>query len=372
MARSIQSHSNPTEPEVSQAGCGKFVVLVGVLPPTIGGIAVHVERLARLLYRADYQVVVHDIYTERGAEPEYPFEVVRGRGALAVCSFTRLLLFKRPTIIHWHFAGGLTFWATYPVFAFTALFCKQIVTFHTGKFKGEMGRYATIKHKLCRLAFGRISYVIFVNRTVEAALLQSFPFLAMRSSVIMPFIAPAIELPQQPARNRGAKMRIGASGYSIALYEWLTLITACEMAMDCIDSVYLNLYHTYDTEYMAEILSRVAKSLVVFHINRDLMPSEFAAVLAQTDVFVRPTLMDGDSLALREAMQLGIACVASDVTERPTGCHVFPVGNAEALAEIIREISWGKRSGIRLNEDGSRALLNLYEEMAIVQHVGAT
>jgi glycosyltransferase involved in cell wall biosynthesis len=59
-------------------------------------------------------------------------------------------------------------------------------------------------------------------------------------------------------------------------------------------------------------------------------------IMACSDVFVRPTLEDGDSVSVREAIALGIPVVASRVGTRPAQAILFPARDAGALAIPIR------------------------------------
>ena len=54
--------------------------------------------------------------------------------------------------------------------------------------------------------------------------------------------------------------------------------------------------------------------------------------MAGCEVFVRPTLADGDSVSVREAIALGRVVVASDVGTRPPEARLVPAGDAAALA----------------------------------------
>jgi glycogen synthase len=56
--------------------------------------------------------------------------------------------------------------------------------------------------------------------------------------------------------------------------------------------------------------------------------------------FVRPTLRDGDSISVREAMSLGVPVVASNVGKRPGGTLLFAAGDLEGLvSQIERALS---------------------------------
>ncbi len=55
------------------------------------------------------------------------------------------------------------------------------------------------------------------------------------------------------------------------------------------------------------------------------------AVMSRSSVFVRPTLEDGDSISVREALALGIPVVASRVGSRPPSAILFQPGDVEDL-----------------------------------------
>jgi len=63
--------------------------------------------------------------------------------------------------------------------------------------------------------------------------------------------------------------------------------------------------------------------------------ANMASLWNQTDVYVRPTSTDGDSLSVREALEAGAQVVASDVVKRPSGTIVYRHGILEEAAEKI-------------------------------------
>jgi glycogen synthase len=64
---------------------------------------------------------------------------------------------------------------------------------------------------------------------------------------------------------------------------------------------------------------------------------QIAEALKRSTVFVRPTLSDGDSIAVREALTLGVPVIASDVGFRPAGVQQFRSEDPADLARIIEE-----------------------------------
>ena len=89
-------------------------------------------------------------------------------------------------------------------------------------------------------------------------------------------------------------------------------------------------------------------------------PSMLAAV-RELDVFVRPTYFDGDASSVREALALGVRVVASDTDYRPEGVRLFPRGDADALAAVIKGAL--AASPMRVESTAFPVLLRLYDAL---------
>jgi hypothetical protein len=90
---------------------------------------------------------------------------------------------------------------------------------------------------------------------------------------------------------------------------------------------------------------------------------EMWPLLRHTDVLFRPTCTDGDSVMIREALTYGVNVLASDVTDRPIGCHVYPYNsNDQAFCQLLNLLSSEKRIE---NTDSNYAeeLLSIYNNM---------
>jgi glycosyltransferase involved in cell wall biosynthesis len=77
------------------------------------------------------------------------------------------------------------------------------------------------------------------------------------------------------------------------------------------------------------------------------------SVVVRSAAFLRPTLCDGDSLTVREALELGVPVVASDAVRRPAGAALFRSGDAEDLSRALREVL--ERGGAPRVTPGPRA-----------------
>ncbi len=59
-------------------------------------------------------------------------------------------------------------------------------------------------------------------------------------------------------------------------------------------------------------------------------------VMESSTVVLRPTLSDGDSMLVREALEAGLKVVASDASERPKGAIVYQKSNIDDLTKKIK------------------------------------
>src|SRR5438552_8096816 len=93
----------------------------------------------------------------------------------------------------------------------------------------------------------------------------------------------------------------------------------------------------------------------------ELFRPQALALIAACDVFVRPTLADGDSVSVREALALGRRVVATSVGHRPAEVRLVPPGDAAALAEAL--VASSAETGAQqpaVAPDGLQRILSLY------------
>jgi glycogen synthase len=125
-------------------------------------------------------------------------------------------------------------------------------------------------------------------------------------------------------------------------------------------------YKSTDTKYRTEVETLVtelnlANSLIIPHI----LPS-VPAVVKMADVFVRATFSDGDSIAVREALALGVPVVASEVGFRPENVTLFRTGDHIHLSTKIKEVlscpnNHPGVTGVESNEETIQEYMNIYK-----------
>ena len=96
--------------------------------------------------------------------------------------------------------------------------------------------------------------------------------------------------------------------------------------------------HTAADERRLTELRGLARDMgVTDHILFHTEPGLFVPVLAEADVFVRPTNTDGDATSVREAIYLGIPAVGSDVVARPPGTILFRCRDSDDLVAKVEQ-----------------------------------
>jgi glycosyltransferase involved in cell wall biosynthesis len=95
-------------------------------------------------------------------------------------------------------------------------------------------------------------------------------------------------------------------------------------------------------------------------------------LISRSDVFLRPTFQDGDSISVREALALGVPVVASRVGSRPPGTILFHPGDVQDMLCKF-DLAWAMKRGCRRGaEDSVNHLLELYRQVGVSEEAYET
>jgi glycosyltransferase involved in cell wall biosynthesis len=316
------------------------VLLVGPTPPPSGGVATHLEAIAEALFAHGARAFTVDPHRDRV-------------GFAAALLFAR----KRKQLLHLHINGhNRKSWQL----ALLSGGARSILTVHSGLAPA----YCRLHPRLVRLATDRYRAVLTVSPEVHAALAASVP--SERLQLLQPF---APSLPQRIApvglrQIRRAHTRLFACAladgpeYGAAqLFEALAL-----HRRRCPDDGTVIYGPSTRTAVHAQAVSH--RGLVGrVHFLGELARPRALAVVAAADAFLRPTLADGDSLAVREALALRRPVIASRVGHRPPGVQTYPAEDPAALAELLFQPVGTALSPAR-DHDAVAALFRLYQTVA--------
>jgi glycosyltransferase involved in cell wall biosynthesis len=329
------------------------VLLVGDYPPPNGGVATHVDELFRAVRARGGQCEVLDI-----GKGQLPADGVTPAGSMARFSGSLASFSARGYRIHLHTNGAnQKSWVLASVCAAAGRLSGRpaLITLHSGLGPAWLAE-SPARRQMAQAVLGHFGQVIAVNSEIRNAL--EFP-----SALVLPAFSREFLQPGAPPAGL-AELRAEASPLFCAMiaprpeYGEEILLHAFEQVHAALPSARLALYGvgsekyargpkpeprgqaTSDSRGLATSEARgprpEARSLAI-HGFGELPRPQALALISSCDVFVRPTLADGDSVSVREALALGCAVVATQVGNRPAEVKLVAPGDACALARGLLE-----------------------------------
>jgi glycosyltransferase involved in cell wall biosynthesis len=282
------------------------------------------------------------------------------------------LLWRLPAdILHLHFGGDLT-----PRLLGLALFCsllpgrKTVLTFHSGGYPGSPAGQTAARATLRGSVLRRMDGLIAVNPEI-AAMFARFGARQERIRTILPFaVQPpdrSLPLPERLAEFLGAHTPVLLTvGLLEPEYDLPMQIDAMAGILKRYPGAGLLILGAGSLEQSlrARIASAPYRDHVLLYGD---MPHDAAlrATLA-SDLLLRTTLYDGDSVSVREALYIGTPVIATDNGMRPEGVHLIPPSNAVRLRDAVCDLLSRKPARRAPGGDGQeniRAVAQFYEEV---------
>jgi glycogen(starch) synthase len=314
------------------------IVLAGRYPPPFtGGNTVHILHLATaLLARQEKVTIVDFMGGEKTAHDTRLQLVCLNGGSLRKFFQVRRTARQqgRDAVIHFQLSAMGGFGRFGPILQWCFRRQPMVATIHSGSFVKEM-RKSKSRGRLVRI-LQRFDHLITVSQSQKDYLVE-LGWNPDRITVVPAFIPEKVDtekLPEKALDIPANKTTVITSGSLTHLYDYNVLIDA----MDRLDAANYHFvfafYGRNEPDYKTRILSRLAgrDNITVF---RDLSAAAYLALIDRCDIYVRPTLTDGDSMAIREALYLGKPVIASDAVWRPEACDLFELQDVDRLAELL-------------------------------------
>ncbi len=327
------------------------VLLLGALPPPIGGISLHVKRMI-FDDRNEEVVALLDIrqrkIVTKGGEYSSLFEVFQ---FLSKCE-----------IVHIHISSALKVL----VCLIARLLGKKVIYTHHNE--QQLGWVRT------GLTIIFCSTTIFVNE--KSLRFYSNGRLYKRKKMVR---IPAY-IAGSGYEDIPASLKRGIHGYRQVLVSNCyrkNLLNGEEVyGFDLILEAYQYLAKTMDhectavlvlldpsNEYRSDLIEFFAGHQsdswkVIYVGGKDV---SYTALLTYATVSIRATRTDGDSLSVRESLSKGVSCVASDAVKRPNGVIQFASGDYRSLAGALKEaILKGPSMSESLGADYFEDIMGIY------------
>jgi hypothetical protein len=305
------------------------MAIVGRLAPPYGGVTVHITRLARLLVESGIPYRVYD--TDGRPDPDR-HAVAGGNTPLWLLKFLATV----PEVgVHLHTNNVKTIMLAAAVLPWRKR--RLLVSLHS---EAPMRWYrgaGLAWQSLWRWCVNRCHHVLAANQPLDSWL-GELGLPPERRSVIPAFLPPSgAEMAAGDLAPQITKFLddhtpiIGSQGFFGYFVDGKHLYSF-DMIHDLILAlrrrfprlgVYTLISDTYEEDHRHTILTDRAESDLESNWIFLSDVANTTALYDETDLYLRPTITDGDSVSVRECLFLDTPVVASDAVPRPAGCVLF-------------------------------------------------
>ena len=315
------------------------VLQLGPYPPPHGGVQTNIVAIRQHLRRHGMGAPVINLTRHRGQEAD---EVYYPRSATEVVK----LLWSLPSdIIHVHIGGQLSGRLLALCLVCTLIPGKRVVlTFHSGGYPSWQRGRRTQALSFRNFVLRRLDAIIAVNSEI-ADLFRSLGVRQSRISVRCPYTPVAVaegEPLPEPLRTfcDSHQPLLTTVGLLEPEYDLPLQVKALGEIRRQYPNAGLVIIGSGSLEQ--ELRRLISDDIACGHILLcgDVPHQQTVAMISRSDAFLRTTLYDGDSISVREALQLGIPVIATDNGMRPAGVHLIPASNPQALlAAVVSALS---------------------------------
>jgi glycosyltransferase involved in cell wall biosynthesis len=338
------------------------VLQLGPYPPPHGGVQTNLVAIREFLRKRGIPSAVVNLTRHRQPDTD---DVYYPRTAVETL---KLLLRLRYDIIHLHLGGSLTTRLLALSFVCTLMpRSKSVLTFHSGGYPGSTQGRSAHPDTLRGFIFRRFDRIIGVN----PAIVEMFhKFGVSRVRLIHPHVLSGVPTADYPARLQyflaAHKPVLLSVGLLEPEYGLPLQIEALGPVRERFPQAGLLLVGVGSLE--DNLRARIQATPYSEHILLwgDLPHSVTLRAIAECDVFLRTTLYDGDSIAVREALGFGTPVIATDNGMRPPGVRLIPSASLEELCRAIEEClaeAHTKRTPVPPGEQNVQAIFDLYREL---------
>lgn len=275
----------------------KDILIIGTIPPPLGGVTIHVQRLLSGLNNQN----------------DLKFDFLDYKRTSIFKIISKFVGYK---VIHIHISNPFIRF----IFSIIAklLFCKVILTFH-----GNLGRHSDFKNWIDRMTIRIIDCPIILNEE-SLVISQNINKNSIKLSAFLPpqsieiLTEDYLNIVEDLKRNFGYVFAMNCSNYTLDnngndVYQVENIIN-CFKDIKNASIVISDPKDVYRPRF-EEIIRKDNISNVKFLSK----PHSFFALLNMVDCFLRYTTTDGDSLSIHEALYQNTPVIATNIVTRPQG-----------------------------------------------------
>lgn len=333
------------------------VVIIGTIPPPIGGVTVHVERLVNEL---DLKSINYIFWDFRNGINTNPFKyIIRLIKAIMSC---------KNSVVHYQINNvyeGALLAIMSKVYGF-----KLIYTVHSFIYERDYKKY------IKRIAYNKLRENVSVFVAPSIRIQKSLLGIGVapeKIRVISTYVPPTknekdTHIPET-LKQAFYTDKIIVMGSAFCLYRADGVdVYGLDMCIEACCS--LRNTHKFifcvpwikDQEYYRECLERIRTNHLEESFYICTEPVNLVGIYKYCDIFVRPSSTDSYGISVAEALNSGVQTIASDVCERADGCILFQARDVNDFINKIVSVDFSK--GIKSNITScTNELLELYRSL---------
>jgi glycosyltransferase involved in cell wall biosynthesis len=326
------------------------VLLIGSLPPPIGGVTIHIDRFFNLFKNNDkFELSVLDIKKKtlflKDGHTKNIWEI--------------FLYFLKTKIVHIHISNDYA--KLFFAMISKLMFKKIIYTHHNSLVKNKF---------VFKLMYNICDKIILVNdKEINKTLI-----IDKKTEVIPAFLPPYKfkNLPEFLENDINSFDNIISTNcyyYSLInnkhVYGFDLIIDAFYKLSKNkkIKNTILILVDPSNTtsEFVSQLLKdKEFATNKVLHITQNI---DFVSLVKKSNITIRATRTDGDSLSIRESLYFNIPIIASDVTVRPEGTIIFKNEDSNDLSNKVLEVLKSKTQLNYFHVNYGEKIIKVYEKV---------
>lgn len=355
------------------------ISIMGNYPPPIGGVSIHVKQLSQKLFEENMLEYVYcysksDVYNMPSfvkASPTTNKIVLRYSSFSTLYCILKQVIKDKSNIVHFH---HLPIWESYS-FLFLLFFSKKKLVFTIHDQFQLLLKYPYIFKIGFRilLKFKKRIRWIAVNENVKNQLKNLR--IASRNVNLIPAYIGTLNNDTLPDKILSFLSR---KSFKISFYAFSNQLENRDVYGVCQVIEMAKLLKMYISDFglvmimpnSSELESVLQKKIKESDLESNILIvtspiSSMVPLFKQTDLYLRPTTSDGDSISIREAIDSNCVVIASDAAPRIDSCVIYRLNdNSDFLSAILnvynnldqyKQMLNTKKNSSKLNE-----IMNVY------------
>jgi len=324
------------------------VALIGPYPPPYGGISIHIQRLKEQLERHGYDCVVYELGRREKASEKNIIRIKNVKEGLVW--LPRYFFFAKEDVIHLHNPD----WRMRVIMGLMGLLGrKTVISIHGESLNDSLKEGNWFRKQIIEFALKHTSFVIADNESIKRLVL-SLGVEHQKVDCVPGFISPTVKeedhkkVPQYVWDFMGShEPVISANAFRINFYNGQDAygIDMCIELCANLKSSYPQIGFVFclpdigDYDYFSKMKQRIAEKNIENNFLFITQPlDEVYPIWQESDIFVRPTVTDGDALSIREALYFKTPVVTSDACPRPKGVILFNNRDIDSLTNNVEKV----------------------------------